>query len=437
MKVLKFGGTSVGSASRMKEVVRLIADGERKIVVLSAMSGTTNKLVEISECLYDKRLREAAEMIDGLEAVYVGHVEELYSTDEYREKGRKIIKEHFDYLRSFVKDIFTLYEEKIVLAQGELISTKMVYNYMLEQGYDAAFLPALDFMRTDRLGEPDINYIRKHIAGMLGSGDGCIYITQGFICRNAFNEIDNLQRGGSDYTASLIGAAIDAEEVQIWTDIDGLHNNDPRIVENTSPVRSLTFDEAAELAYFGAKILHPACIIPAKRAGIPVLLLNTMQPEAPGTLIAGNCAGGGIKAVAAKDNITAIKVKSNGRLPASGFLRKVFEIFESYMVPVDMVCTSEMNVAVATDKTAHLDEVADELSHYGEVAIDTDMCIACVVGDMGRDNAGTVKTVVDALAEMPVRMVSYGSSDNNIAFLVRAADKKQALCALSRALFSC
>lgn len=212
---MKFGGTSVGSASRMKEVVRLIAGGERKIVVLSAMSGTTNKLVEISECLYGKRLREAAEMIDGLEAVYAGHVEELYSTDEYREKGKKIIKEHFDYLRSFVKDIFTLYEEKIVLAQGELISTKMVYNYMLEQGYDAAFLPALDFMRTDRLGEPDINYIRKHIAGMLGSGDGCIYITQGFICRNAFNEIDNLQRGGSDYTASLIGAAIDAEEVQI------------------------------------------------------------------------------------------------------------------------------------------------------------------------------------------------------------------------------
>ena len=555
MKVLKFGGTSVGSAQRMKDVARLITDGERKIVVLSAMSGTTNTLVEISDYLYKKNPEGANEIINRLEAKYRRHIDELYATPEYKQKGMDLIKSHFDYIRSYTKDLFTLFEEKVILAQGELISTGMMNYYLQECGVNSVLLPALEFMRTDKNAEPDPVYIKDKLRAQLELyPDADIYITQGFICRNAYGEIDNLQRGGSDYTASLIGAAVNASEIQIWTDIDGMHNNDPRFVQNTSPVRYLNFEEAAELAYFGAKILHPVCIQPAKLGNIPVRLLNTMSPEAPGTLISNDADGGGIKAVAAKDNITAIKIKSGRMLLAYGFLRKVFEIFESYKTPIDMVttsevgvsltidntspvrhlqfeeaaelayfgakilhptciqpakyanipvrllntmdpsaegtlisndtekgkikavaakdnitaikikssrmllaygflrkvfeifesyqtsidmiCTSEVGVSVSIDNVKHLNEILDDLKKYGTVTVDRDMCIICVVGDLEWENVGFEAKALDAMRDIPVRMISYGGSNYNISFLIRECDKKEALQSLSKALFN-
>jgi len=437
MKVLKFGGTSVGSAQRMKDVAKLITDGERKIVVLSAMSGTTNTLVEISDYLYKKNPEGANEIINRLEGKYKQHIDELYSTEEYKQKTLEFVKSVFDYIRSFTKDIFTLFEEKVILAQGEIISTNMVTNYLCEQGVKAYLIPALEFMRTDKNSEPDLNYIREKLAAQLEAHpDQDIYITQGFICRNAYGEIDNLQRGGSDYTASLIGAAINASEIQIWTDIDGMHDNDPRVVDKTSPVRQLHFEEAAELAYFGAKILHPTCIQPAKYANIPVRLLNTMEPTAPGTLISNDTEKGKIKAVAAKDNITAIKIKSSRMLLAHGFLRKVFEIFESYQTAIDMVCTSEVGVSMSIDNTKHLNEIVNDLKKYGTVTVDHDMCIVCVVGDLEWENVGFEAKALDAMRDIPVRMISFGGSNYNISFLIRERDKKKALQSLSDVLFN-
>jgi len=313
MKVMKFGGTSVGSPERMKGVASLITkSGEPTFIVLSAMSGTTNTLIEISDYLYRKNPEGANELINSLEQKYLGHVEELYSTEEYKQKTRQFLNEEFNYLRTFTKDLFTSFEEKSIVAQGEILSTNMVVNYLKEQGVKATLLSALDFMRTDKNAEPDGQYIKEHLTAIMDENQGYqIYITQGFICRNAYGEVDNLQRGGSDYTASLVGAAVNAEEIQIWTDIDGMHNNDPRVVENTEAVRQLNFEEASELAYFGAKILHPTCVQPAKYAGIPVRLKNTMEPDAEGTIIDNVLVRGKIKAVAAKDNITAIKIKLN------------------------------------------------------------------------------------------------------------------------------
>lgn len=437
MKVLKFGGTSVGSAQRMKDVAKLISDGEQKIVVLSAMSGTTNTLVEISDYLYKKNPEGANEIINKLESKYKQHIDELYSTEEYKQKTLDFVKSVFDYIRSYTKDIFTLFEEKVILAQGEIISTNMVTNYLCEQGIKAVLIPALEYMRTDKNSEPDLTYIREKLALQLKANPGYeIYITQGYICRNAYGEIDNLQRGGSDYTASLIGAAVNASEIQIWTDIDGMHDNDPRIVEKTSPVRHLHFEEAAELAYFGAKILHPTCVQPAKYANIPVRLLNTMEPSAPGTLISNETEKGKIKAVAAKDNITAIKIKSSRMLLTHGFLRKVFEIFESYQTAIDMVCTSEVGVSMSIDNTKHLNEIVDDLKKYGTVTVDQDMCIVCVVGDLEWENVGFESKALQAMKEVPVRMISYGGSNYNISFLIREEDKKRALQSLSDVLFN-
>ena len=437
MKVLKFGGTSVGSPQRMKEVAKLINDGDKKIVVLSAMSGTTNSLVEISDYLYKKNPEGANEVINKLESKYKQHINELYSTEEYKQKTWSLIKDIFNGIRSFTKDIFTLFEEKVILAQGELMSTNMVTNYLLEQGVNVVLLPALDFMRTDKNAEPDSVYIKSKLAAQLEMHpDADLYITQGYICRNAYGEVDNLQRGGSDYSASLIGAAVNASEIQIWTDIDGIHNNDPRIVDKTSPVRQLHFEEAAELAYFGAKILHPTCIQPAKFANIPVRLLNTMEPTAPGTLISNDTELGKIKAVAAKDNITAIQIKSGRMLLAYGFLRKVFEIFESYQTSIDMICTSEVGVSVSIDDTKHLNEILNDLKKYGIVTVDHDMCIICVVGDLRWENVGFEAKALDAMREIPVRMISFGGSDYNISFLVSKEDKKRALQSLSDHLFN-
>ena len=436
MKVLKFGGTSVGSAQRMKNVAKLIT-GTRNIIVLSAMSGTTNSLVEISDYLYKKNPDGANEVINKLEAKYFGHIEELYSTEEYKQKAKELIKFHFDHIRTFTKDLFTLFEEKVVLAQGELMSTAMMNLYLNECGVKSVLIPALDYMRTDKNAETDPVYIKEKLLKLLDEhADAELFITQGFICRNAYGEIDNLLRGGSDYSASLIGAAIGAEEIQIWTDIDGMHNNDPRIVKETSPVRNLNFEEAAELAYFGAKILHPTCILPAKLNNIPVRLLNTMQPEAPGTIISNAMEKNKIKAVAAKDNITAIKIKSGRMLLATGFLRKVFEIFENYQTPIDMVTTSEVGVSVTIDNRKHLDEIVDDLKKYGTVSVDEDMVIVCVVGDFEWDNIGFEARIVQAMNEVPVRMISYGGSNYNVSLLVKASDKQKALQALSDHLFN-
>jgi aspartate kinase len=437
MKVLKFGGTSVGSAQRMKEVAGLICDGEQKIVVLSAMSGTTNSLVEISDYLYNKDHDGAREVINRLSVKYAGVIDELYGTQAYKDKAGELVTSYLDYIRSLVKDLFTLSEERVILAQGEMISTGMMNLYLNEAGVKSVIIPALDYMRTDENAEPDAVYIREKFNRLLAEHlDADLYITQGFICRNAYGEIDNLQRGGSDYTASLVGAAVQAGEIQIWTDIDGMHNNDPRIVDNTSPVRRLNFDEAAELAYFGAKILHPTCILPAKLNNIPVRLLNTMQPDAPGTTISNEMEKEKIKAVAAKDNIISIRIKSGRMLLATGFLRKVFEIFETYHTPIDMVTTSEVGVSVTIDNPRHLEEIVNDLKKYGAVTVDRDMVIICVVGDLDWENLGFEARIVEALRDVPVRMISYGGSNYNVSLLVRSSDKKRALQTLSEHLFN-
>ena len=438
MKVMKFGGTSVGSPKRIKEVSSLITEtGEPTFIVLSAMSGTTNSLVEISNYLYKKNPDGANEIINCLENKYMLHVEELYTTEVYKQKTREFLHDEFDCLRSFTKNLFTSFEEKSIVAQGEIMSTNMVVNYLQENGVKAVLLNALDFMRTDKNGEPDLQTIKEKLSEIMKANEGYqIYLTQGFICRNAYGEIDNLLRGGSDYTASLVGAALPAEEIQIWTDIDGMHNNDPRVVEDTEALRQLNFDEAAELAYFGAKILHPTCVLPAKYANIPVRLKNTMDPKAEGTLINNVVVKGKFKAVAAKDNITAVKIKSSRMLLATGFLRKIFEIFESYQTPIDMITTSEVGVSMSIDNNTHLDEIVNELKKYGTVTVDTDMCIICVVGDLDWNNLGFESQALDAMKNIPVRMISYGGSNHNISFLIREADKKQALQSLSAILFA-
>jgi aspartate kinase len=437
MKVLKFGGTSVGSPERIKSVASLITEsGEPTFIVLSAMSGTTNSLIEICDYLYKKNPEGANEVINNLEKNYMKHVRDLYSTKEYKDKTRDFLTGIFNYLRTFTKDIFTSFEEKTIVAQGEIMSTNMMVNHLQETGVKAVLLNALDFMRTDKNAEPDMQYIKENLQGIMKDNEGYqIYITQGFICRNAYGEIDNLQRGGSDYTASLIGASLPAEEIQIWTDIDGMHNNDPRVVDHTDTIRQLNFEEAAELAYFGAKILHPTCVQPAKYAGIPVRLKNTIDPKADGTIIDNVLVRGKIKAVAAKDNITAIKIKSSRMLLATGFLRKIFEIFETYQTPIDMLATSEVGVSMSIDNDAHLNQIVDELKKYGTVTVDSNMCIVCVVGDLDWSNLGFETWATDALKDIPVRMISYGGSNYNISFLIKEADKKRALQSLSDTLF--
>lgn len=437
MKILKFGGTSVGSPQRMKDVCQLITDGDRKIVVLSAMSGTTNSLVEIADYINKRNPEAANNVINKLRNVYLQHIEELYVKEENLLSTRELLLGLFKHLHQLTTEEYSLKLEKEILAQGELMSTNMVTNYLKEQGVKVCLIPALDYMKTDDKGEPDMPFIKTHLNDFLKKNGGYdLYITQGFICRNQLGDIDNLQRGGSDYTACLIGAVLSAEEIQIWTDIDGMHNNDPRIVPNTTPVRQLNFEEAAELAYFGAKILHPTCIQPARYAGVPVKLLNTMEPTAPGTIINNQMQRGTIKAVAAKDNITAIKIVSSRMLLATGFLRKVFEIFENYQTPVDMVTTSEVGITLTIDNNAHLAAITEELKKYGTVDIDENMCIICVVGDLRSENVGFENRVAEAISQVPIRMISYGGSNHNISFLIRAEDKKTALCALSEKLFS-
>jgi aspartate kinase len=436
MKVLKFGGTSVGSAQRMHALVSLISSDEPKIVVLSAMSGTTNSLVEIGNALYAKENDKARSLIDALEAKYNAVIKELYKTENAHGKGKELIRSHFDHLRSFTMDIFTMNEERAILAQGELLSTAMFHFYLEEIGIPSVLLPALNFMRIDENEEPDLQYIETNLRSELAKHAGQkLFITQGYICRNAFGEIDNLKRGGSDYTATLIGAALKMEEIQIWTDIDGMHNNDPRVVDKTYPVTELSFDEAAELAYFGAKILHPTCVLPAQKRKIPVRLLNTMQPEARGTVITEKAPGERITAVAAKDDITAIKIRSGRMLLAYGFLRNVFEVFERYKTPIDMITTSEVAVSLTIDNSKFLDAIVKELEEFGTVETDTHQTIICIVGSFTAEKQGLAFRVFEALKNIPIRMISYGGSANNISVLVDSEHKKQALVALNKGLF--
>lgn len=437
MKVLKFGGTSVGSAERMQALVKLVVNNEPKIVVLSAMSGTTNSLVEISEALYKKETQKANELITKLEEKYRKEIGLLYKSEENSKKAGDLITNHFNYLRAFTLDMFTSNEEKAVLAQGELLSTAMFHFYLSEINVKSVLLPALNFMRIDENEEPDLKYIETNITAELKKyPNDNLFITQGYICRNAFGEIDNLKRGGSDYTASIIGAAIRSEEIQIWTDIDGMHNNDPRIVNKTHPIHELSFDEAAELAYFGAKILHPTCILPAQKRNIPVRLKNTMQPAAEGTLIANISSKEGIKAVAAKDGITAINIKSDRMLLAHGFLRAVFEIFERYKTPIDMITTSEVAVSLTIDNSKYLKEIKKELEEIASLEIDDNQTIICVVGSVPKNAAGYGYKVLEALKDIPLRMVSYGGSANNISVLIDSKLKKEALSALNKGLFN-
>ena len=438
MKVLKFGGTSVGSAERIRHVADLVSTRGKNIIVLSAMAGTTNTLVEIAGYLYKRNINGAKETINLLESKYLKTLSSLYDKHESRERALKEIKACFNYIRSFTqRESFSEIEEKIILAQGEIMSVAMMTILLNERGLYAESLPALDFMKTGANSEPDMQHIQLHLQPLLDKYmDADIFVTQGFICRNSTGEIDNLQRGGSDYTASLIGAAIEADEIEIWTDIDGMHNNDPRFVEKTDPVSELHYEEAAELAYFGAKILHPTCVLPAKVNNIPVRLLNTMDPDAHGTLIYNNISDPSIKAVAAKDNVVAIKIKSSRMLLAYGFLTKVFETFEKYKTPIDMIATSEVGVSLTIDSERFLPGIADELQKFGTVTIDKDMVIVCVVGNMEWTNTGYEARAVEALADIPVRMISYGGSNYNISFLIRKEDKIKALNRLSERLFN-
>ncbi|MBD1428529.1 MULTISPECIES: aspartate kinase [Sphingobacterium] len=438
MKVLKFGGTSVGSAARIKGLLDIVNPNERQIVVLSAVSGTTNALVEISQAFSDRDKSKALELIKAHKDKYEDLIKELFTTPEGLQKGKELIDYHFNLISDFGNhDVFTPTEEKIILAQGELLSTTLWHLHLTEINVPSVLLPALDFMKIDEDNEPIVEYITEKITPFLEqNSENTLFITQGYICRNSFGEIDNLRRGGSDYTASLIGAAIKAEEVQIWTDIDGMHNNDPRVVSGTKPIANLSFDEAAELAYFGAKILHPQSVFPAQKYNVPVRLLNTMDPTAQGTLISKNGAEkGSIRAIAAKDGITAIHIHSSRMLLAYGFLRKVFEIFERYKTPIDMITTSEVAVSMSIDDTSNLLEIIKEVEVFGKVGVDEGQTIICVVGDFGANTHGYAARVLDAVKHLPIRMISYGGSDYNVSILLDSKHKTEALRSLHNRLF--
>jgi aspartate kinase len=437
MKIMKFGGTSVGKPQRMQEVARLVTkDAEPKIVVLSAVSGTTNALVEIGDLIANGKREEAKQKIDTLEAQYKQFVTELVKKPDALEKANNILKEHFEFLNIILRISFSEALSKDILAQGELISTKLFSVYLSEQGIDHELLPALEFMSIDANDEPQVEAIREKLAKSLQQHSAKkLFITQGYICRNARGEVDNLKRGGSDYTASLVAAAIKASVCEIWTDISGMHNNDPRIVNKTIPINQLSFDEAAELAYFGAKILHPASIWPAQHYNVPVKLLNTMEPDAKGTTIEEKTSSTGVKAVAAKDGILAINIRSSRMLLAYGFLRKVFEVFEKYRTPIDMITTSEVAVSLTIDNPSALNDIVRELETFSTVDVDKDQTIVCIVGNEIGEQPGTLKKVFDCVSNINVRMVSFGGSIHNISMLVDSANKKQVLQQLNSGVF--
>lgn len=437
MRVIKFGGTSVGSPERMRAVAELaLRQPQPVVVVLSAVSGTTNSLVEMAALAGEVRQKKALIQMDQLQEKYIALVPELLKTEEGRQNGHQVLRDHFGWLeRLLSKEGFDNVEEKEVLAQGELLSTRLFSAYLQEQGIKAQLLPALEFMRIDTWGEPEIETIRQLLLPLLGENPTGLYVTQGYICRNHRGEIDNLRRGGSDYTASLLGAALRADEVQIWTDISGMHNNDPRIVANTQPIAHMSFDEAAELAYFGAKILHPSSILPAQKYNIPVRLLNTMKPQDEGTLISATAEEAGIRAIAAKDGITAIKIRSGRMLMAYGFLRRVFEVFEQHRTPIDMITTSEVAVSLTIDDPSNLQAISVSLAPYGTVEIDEDQTIICLAGYNLANQRGKAAQALEALQHLPVRMISYGGSRHNLSLLIPSQYKAEALQSLHKRLF--
>ena len=431
MKVLKFGGTSVGSAERIKQVARLICSEEPKLVVLSAMSGTTDTLAGIAEKLHGGDVSGAVDAIDRLETGYLEVADRLYYSEGSAGKAKKYIRDAFALLRKMARNSFSSVQEKIILAQGELISTRLMHLYLAESGVNSALLSALDFMRTDKNGEPDMRFIRKNLRKAVKLYPHVrLFITQGYICRNAAGEVDNLHRGGSDYSASLIGSALEVSEIQIWTDIDGLHNNDPRVVSSTTPVRRLTFEEASKLAHFGAKILHPTCILPAKLKNIPVRLLNTMDPEAPGTLISDSADPERIKAVAAKDGAIYLKVRSAHKVPPYRFLNRVFQIFARLHTPIDLVVSSDVALSLSIDNREHLPEIVAALERFADVTVEEDMIIVCVVGELKCRHTGVESRIVGALKNIPVRMIAYGDN-GDLSFVLPRDDKKRALEALN------
>ncbi len=438
MKVMKFGGTSVGKPERMRQVAELITrDEESKIVVLSALSGTTNALVEIGNYLAKGEKDKAKETIVALEQHYRTFIKELVQNEDALLKANEVVNEHFDFLNIILKISFSDALSKDILAQGELMSTKLFSVYLTDKGIDHLLMPALEFMRIDANEEPDVEYIKTNLAKLLKKhSDKKIFITQGYICRNTRGEVDNLKRGGSDYTASLIAAAIEASVCEIWTDIDGMHNNDPRIVDKTVAIEKLSFDEAAELAYFGAKILHPTCIWPAQKTHVPVKLLNTMEPDAKGTTIQQEVPTTGPKAVAAKDGIIAIKVKSSRMLLAYGFLRKIFEVFEKYRTPIDMITTSEVAVSITIDSDVHLKEIVAELTPFGTVEVDKDMAIVSIVGNKIVESEELLTNIFHAIEGVPIRMISYGGSRHNISLLISKNDKVAVLQKINSGVFS-
>lgn len=434
---MKFGGTSVGSPGRMKALIPLINNDERKIVVLSAMAGTTNKLVEITDLIYSDKIIEASQKTDELKSTYYKVVEELYSTETIKERAIQLIDTHFEYISNYTLRVFTKLQEKAILSQGELLSTSLFHMLLEENNIRSILLPALSFMRIDKDGDPDSFYIKENLNRELENHTPeNIIITQGFICRNAFGDIDNLKRGGSDFTASIIGAALNVEEIQIWTDINGFHNNDPRFVENTEVIRELSFDEAAELAYFGAKILHPSSVNPAREKNIPVRLKNTMDPEDIGTLITSESKLLDYKAVAAKDEISVLRIRSDRMLMAYGFLRKVFEIFETYKTPIDMITTSEVSVSITIDDSQYINQIAKDLQELGTVEIEVDQTIICIVGDFRTERTGSAPEIFEALDTIPLKMISYGGSPHSLSLLIDKSNKTAALNLLSKHLFN-
>lgn len=436
MQVQKFGGTSVGSPQRMQEVAQLISDGQSKIVVLSAVSGTTNKLVILASHLLREERQMARAKLAALRAEYLNFITTLFPDEQDRKEALEQIEYNFRIIEGLTRKYFSPIEEKIMLAQGELISTQLFQLYLQSQGTPACLLPALEFMRINENNDPDLPFLAEELSLLIEENPGFkYYITQGYICRNAYDNIDNLKRGGSDYTATLIGAALGANEIQIWTDIDGIHNNDPRIVNTTFPIRSLSYREAAELAYFGAKILHPTCVIPAEGSSVPIRLKNTFSPEAPGTLISEKSSGRDITALAAKDGIIAIKIRSGRMLNAYGFLRKVFEVFEQFKTPIDMITTSEVSVSLTIDDETYLEAIIGALESFGEVSYETGQTIVCIVGDSLSENSGYTRQIFTALENIPIRMVSYGGSKNNISILLNSDYKRDALQMLHQHLF--
>ena len=434
---MKFGGTSVGKPERMHQVSELITrDNQPTLVVLSALSGTTNSLVDISQALAEGDKAAASDKIGQLQAHYRQFVDQLLKKPATNEKGHQVVTEHFDFLQIILRISFSEALNKDILAQGELLSTRLFSLYLEERGIDHVLLPALEFMSIDQFEEPQLLLIRQRLRRLIEDhANRKLFITQGYICRNARGEVDNLKRGGSDYTASLVAAALQAEVCEIWTDIDGMHNNDPRIVDKTIPIEQLSFDEAAELAYFGAKILHPTCIWPAQQENVPVKLLNTMQPDAAGTVIRQEAGSTGVKAVAAKDGITAIKIKSSRMLLAYGFLRKIFEVFEKYKTSIDMITTSEVAVSVTIDSDRFLKEIVQELQPFGTVEVEAGQTIVSIVGNEIAQTEHVLEKLFVAIRAIPVTMVSYGGSPHNISLLVPASHKKDMLQALNKGLF--